>query len=61
MESQQIQELEIALRILQLTIQNIDLIQNDSVDQCKELDGAKENIQNAIMLIQGILKGSLTK
>jgi len=61
MESQQIQELEIALRILQLTIQNIDLIQNNSVDQFKELDGAKENIQNAIMLIQGILKGSLTK
>ncbi len=61
MEDNQKQDLEIALLELQATIQNIDLIQNDSVDQCKELDGVKENIQNAIVLIQGTLRWNLTK
>jgi len=56
MEDNQKQDLEIAILELQATIQNIDLIQNDSVDQCKELDGVKENIQNAIVLIQGTLR-----
>jgi len=49
-------DLKIALLELQVTIQNIDLIQNDSIDQCKELVGVKENITNAMMLIQGVLK-----
>jgi len=61
MENQQKQDLKIALVELQVTIRNIDLIQNDSVDQCKELEGVKENIQNSIMLIEGVLNGSLKK
>jgi len=61
MEDNQKQDLEIAILELQATIQKIDLIQNDSVDQCKELDGVKENIQNAIVLIQGTLRWNFTK
>ena len=55
MENHQKQDLKIALATLKITIQNIDLFQNDSVDQCKEQDGVKENIENAVMLIEGVL------
>ncbi len=49
------QDLKIALLELQVSIRDIDLIQNDSIEQSKKLDGVKENITNAIILIQGIL------
>jgi len=61
MENHQKQDLKIALATLKITIQNIDLFQNDSVDQCKEQDDVKENIENAVMLIEGVLNEDLKK
>ncbi len=61
MENHQKQDLKIALATLKITIQNIDLFQNDSVDQCKEQDDVKENIENAVMLIEGVLNEGLKK
>ena len=56
METHLEQNLKGALIQLKVTIHDIDRIQNDSVDQCDELDCIKENVQNAILLIKESLK-----
>jgi len=61
MENHQKQDLKIALTTLKLTIQNIVLFQNDSVEQRKDQTDAKENVSNAIMLIERVLTEDLKK
>ena len=61
MEYHQEQNLKVVLVQLKVSIQYIDLFQNDLVDRCNKLDHVKENIQNNIMLIQRILKDGLKK
>jgi len=61
MENHQKQDLKITLVTLQVTIRNIDLFQNDCIEQCKEIENVKENIENCIMLIEGVLNGSPKK
>ncbi len=45
-----------ALAQLRVSIQEIDLILNNSVEQCNDLDCIKENITNAILFIKESLK-----
>ena len=61
MEYHQEQNLKVVLVQLKISIQYIDLFQNDLIDRYYELDHVKENIQNNIMLIQRILKDGLKK
>jgi hypothetical protein len=61
MEYHQEQDLKVVLVQLKISIQYIDLFQNDLIDRYNELDHVKENIQNNIMLIQRILKDGLKK
>jgi hypothetical protein len=61
MEYHQEQNLKIVLVQLKVSIQYIDLFQNDLVNHYKKLDHVKENIQNNITLIQRILKDGLKK
>jgi len=61
MEYNQEQDLKVVLVQLKVSIQYIDLFQNDLVYRYNELDHVKENIQNNIMLIQRILKDGLKK
>ena len=61
MEHHQEQNLKIVLVQLKVSIQYIDLFQNDLVNHYKELDHVKKNIQNNITLIQRILKDGLKK
>ena len=61
MEYHQEQDLKIVLAQLKVSIQYIDLFQNDLVNRYEKLDHVKENIQNNIMLIQRILKDGLKK
>jgi hypothetical protein len=61
MEYHQEQDLKVVLVQLKISIQYIDLFQNDLVCRYNELDHVKENIQNNIMLIQRILKDGLKK
>jgi hypothetical protein len=61
MEYHQEQDLKVVLVQLKISIQYIDLFQNDLVYRYEELDHVKENIQNNIMLIQRILKDGLKK
>ena len=61
MEYHQEQDLKVVLVQLKVSIQYIDLFQNDLVYRYNELDHVKENIQNNIMLIQRILKDGLKK
>ncbi len=61
MEYHQDENLEIVLIQLKISIQYIDLFQNELVHRYEKLDHIKENIQNNIMLIQRILKDGLKK
>ena len=61
MEYHQEQDLKVVLVQLKVSIQYIDLFQNDLVNRYNELDHVKENIQNKIMLIQRILRDGLKK
>ena len=61
MEYHQDENLKIVLVQLKISIQYIDLFQNDLVHRYEKLDHIKENIQNNIMLIQKILKDGLIK
>jgi hypothetical protein len=61
MEYHQDENLKIVLVQLKISIQYIDLFQNDLVHRYERLDHIKENIQNNIMLIQRILKDGLKK
>ena len=61
MEYHQDENLKIVLVQLKISTQYIDLFQNDLVHRYEKLDHIKENIQNNIMLIQGILKDGLKK
>ncbi len=45
-----------ALAQLRVSLQEIDLILNNSVEQCDDLDCIKENITNAILFIKESLK-----
>jgi len=42
-----------ALAQLRVAIHDIDLFQNNTVEQYDELDGIRENIENAILSING--------
>ena len=61
MEYHQDENLKIVLVQLKISIQYIDLFQNDLVHRYERLNHIKENIQNNIMLIQKILKDGLKK
>jgi hypothetical protein len=61
MEYHQDENLKIVLVQLKISIQYIDLFQNDLVHRYERLDHIKENIQNNIMLIQRISKDGLKK
>ena len=61
MEYHQEQNLKIVLVQLKVSINYIDLFQNDLVNHYKKLEQVKENIQNNITLIQRILKDGLKK
>ena len=41
-----------ALAQLRVAIHDIDLFQNNTIDQCDELDCIKENVTNAILSIK---------
>lgn len=61
MEYHQEQNLKIVLVQLKVSIQYIDLFQNDLVNRYNKLDHVQANIQNNITLIQRILKDGLKK
>jgi hypothetical protein len=61
MEYHQEQNLKTVLVQLEVSINYIDLFQNDLVNHYKKLEQVKENIQNNITLIQRILKDGLKK
>jgi hypothetical protein len=61
MEYHQDENLKIVLVQLKISIQYIDLFQNDLVHRYEILEHITENIQNNIMLIQRILKDGLKK
>jgi hypothetical protein len=61
MEYHQEQNLKIVLVQLKVSINYIDLFQNDLVNRYNKLEQVKENIQNNITLIQRILKDGLKK
>ena len=61
MEYHQEQDLKIILVQLKVSIQYIDLFQNDLVNRSEELDHIKENIQNNIIVIHRILNDGLKK
>jgi len=61
MEYHQEQDLKIVLVQLKVSIQYIDLFQNNLVNRYEKLEHVKENIQNNIMLIQRILRDDLKK
>jgi hypothetical protein len=50
------ENLKTALIQLKVSILDIDLLRNNSIKNCEELDKIKENIQNAFSLIAKILE-----
>ena len=44
-----------ALAQLRVAIHDIDLFQNNTIDQCDELDCIRENVANAILSIKDSL------
>jgi len=50
------ENLKTALIQLKVSILDIDLLRNNSIKHCDELDKIKENIQNAFSLIAKILE-----
>jgi len=50
------ENLKTALIQLKVSILDIDLLRNDSIEHCEELDKIKENIQNAFTTIVKVLE-----
>ncbi len=61
MKNCQERALKVGLSELKVNVRDIDLLQNESVVKCTELDWIKENTKNTIMLIEEVLKVDLKK
>ncbi len=61
MKNCQERALKVGLSELKVNVRDIDLLQNESVVKCTELDLIKENTKNTIMLIEEVLKVDLKK
>ena len=55
------ENLRTALIQLKVSIMDVDLLRNNSIDHCDELDKIKENLDNAFLLIAKVLNDGLTK
>jgi hypothetical protein len=49
------ENLKTALIQLKVSIMDIDLLRNNSIDHCDELDKIKENLDNALLSISKVL------
>ena len=52
------ENLKTALIQLKVSIMDIDLLRNNSIDHCDELDKIKENMDRAFLLISKVLNKS---
>ena len=55
------ENLRTALIQLKVSIMDVDLLRNDSIDHCDELDKIKENLDNAFLSISNVLNWDLKK
>ena len=55
MEISSVHNLQNALAQVKVSVHELDLVSNDIVKHTKELDGIKENLENAIFLIKASL------
>ena len=55
MEISSANNLQNALAQLKVSVHELDLVRNDIVNHTEELDGIKENLENAIFLIKASL------
>lgn len=53
--------LKTALIQLKVSIMDVDLLRNNSIDHCDELDKIKENLDNAFLSIANVLNWDLKK
>jgi hypothetical protein len=53
------EHLKAALIQLKVSIMDIDLLRNNSIDHCDELDKIKENLDNAFLIITKVLNDDL--
>jgi hypothetical protein len=55
------ENLKTALIQLKVSIMDIDLLRNNSIDYCDELDKIKENLDNVFLSISNVLNWDLKK
>ena len=55
------ENLKTALIQIKVSIMDVDLLRNNSIDHCDELDKIKENLDNAFLLIAKVWNGDLKK
>jgi hypothetical protein len=55
------ENLKTALIQLKVSIMDVDLLRNNSIDHCDELDKIKENLDNAFLLIAKVMNEGLNK
>jgi len=55
------ENLKTALIQIKVSIMDVDLLRNNSIDHCDELDKIKENLDNAFLLIAKVMNGGLKK
>jgi hypothetical protein len=55
------ENLKTALIQLKVSIMDVDLLRNNSIDHCDELDKIKENLDNTFLSISKVMNGGLKK
>jgi hypothetical protein len=55
------ENLKTALIQLKVSIMDVDLLRNNSIDHCDELDKIKENLDNSFLSIMKVLNWDLKK
>ena len=55
------ENLKTALMQIKVAIMDVDLLRNNSIDHCDELDKIKENLDNAFLLIAKVMNVGLKK
>jgi len=61
MENSRDENLRTVLIQLKVALLDVDLLRNNSIDHCDELDAIKENIDRAFFSISEILNGDLKR
>jgi len=55
------ENLKTALMQIKVAIMDVDLLRNNSIDHCDELDKIKENLDNAFLLIAKVWNDDFKK